>query len=54
MAEKKATQVGSKEQVVKVVLLDKHTHHGVEYKKGETITIRSSQLKKMQEWGKVK
>lgn len=39
---------------IEVVLLDKHTHQGKEYQKGDQITIRKRQLRKLQEWGKVK
>ncbi len=37
-----------------VVLLAKHRHQGVDYVKGDTITIKKRQLKRMQEWGVVK
>lgn len=53
MAEKKETaQVDGKH--IEVELIDKHTHQGVLYQKGDKITIRKQQLKKLQEWGKVK
>ncbi len=42
------------ENILEVVLLDDHTHRGKNYVKGDIITIKKRQLKRMQEWGKVK
>lgn len=53
MAEKKET----KKQLspfIEVTLIDKHTHQGKLYQKGDKITIRRRQLEKMRLWGKVK
>ncbi len=55
MADKNVRQAGKKDSpFMNVMLIDTHTHQGIECKKGETITIRRRQLKKLQEWGKVK
>ncbi|EKD36002.1 MAG: hypothetical protein ACD_75C01687G0003 [uncultured bacterium] len=53
MAEKKeTTQADGKH--IEVELIDKHTHQGKLYLMGDKITVRKRQLKKLQEWGKVK
>lgn len=39
---------------IEVTLIDAHTHQGVQYHKGDTITIRRRQLQQLREWGKVK
>lgn len=39
---------------IEVILIDAHTHQGVKYQKGDTITIRRRQLQQLREWGKVK
>jgi len=53
MVEKKETaQTNSRH--IEVELIDKHTHRGTLYQKGDKITIHQRQLKKLQEWGKVK
>jgi hypothetical protein len=52
MAEEKAKEKQS--PFIEVTLIDTHTHQGVPYQKGETITIRRRQLQQLREWGKVK
>lgn len=54
MAEKVDTNKKTDPEFIEVVLLDKHTHQGKLYKKGDKITIRKRQLQKLREWGKVK
>lgn len=53
MAEKKETAQADK-QLVEVELIDRHTHQGQLYRKGDKITVRRRQLEKLREWGKVK
>ena len=54
MAGKTEEKERKETNTIEVVLLDKHTHQGKEYQKGDKITIRNRQLQKMREWGKVK
>ncbi len=52
--EKEITKKKADSPFVEVELLDKHTHQGEPYQKGDKITVRKRQLQKLREWGKIK
>ena len=54
MTEEKAAKKESESPFIEVTLIDTHTHQGVQYQKGDKITIRRRQLQQLREWGKVK